>query len=255
MSLRASPAKACPRMTVNTPTIPRPAATMAPMSRAVWTGWSGRSRARSRSTPTGVDGASGVRAGRRALRCRRCGCRDRGRAGHDEDAAVHLEHGHRVAVELAQDLGPDDLVGRSRWPRGRWPRRRPGPSPAAAGSCRGRRGARRCLCSRAIRAEECDHLLLTADVQVGEGLVEESSRGRLIRAWAMSTRCCSPPDRLPTRASAKPRHPPRPASRRPPGGAGPRRQGHPEAVAVEPEGHQVPGPQRDVRVDGTFWGT
>ena len=55
------------------------------------------------------------------------------RAGDDQHPPVDVEHVDVVAVEPAEDVGADDLLGWCRWPRGRPRGRRPGPSPAAAG--------------------------------------------------------------------------------------------------------------------------
>ena len=61
---------------------------------------------------------------------------------------MHLDHVHVLAVQLAEHLGRDDLAGACRWPPGPRPGRRPGPSPAAAGSSRAPRSARRSAAPR-----------------------------------------------------------------------------------------------------------
>ena len=124
-------------------------------------------------------------------------------AGHHHDPAVDPEHVDRVAVELAQHLGADDLVG--------------GP---AGGPARGHVDDpvhHRQQRVHVVGREQHGDLLLAgrsgpaarpprcslAMSRLASGSSRSSSRGRLIRAWAISTRCCSPPERLPTRASAK----------------------------------------------------
>ena len=79
--------------------------------------------------------------------------------------------------------------------------------------------------------------------RLASGSSSSSSRGRLIRAWAISTRCCSPPDRRPTRASANAlRVDGRAASRRPAPAAGAR--GQRECRAGGRPGPAPPGPGR-----------
>ena len=117
------------------------------------------------------------------------------------------------------------------------------------GSSRGRRAGRP---PRARSASVCSSSTISwalAGSRLASGSSSRSSRGRLISAWAISTRCCSPPERVPTRASAK-----RSASTAcehlvDRDCALPRRQRQPEAVAVDAERRPGRGPQRDIRIE------
>ena len=51
--------------------------------------------------------------------------------------------------------------------------------------------------------QKVDDLLGRTDVEVGQRLVQQQQPGPDISACAIITRCCSPPDRFPTRESAK----------------------------------------------------
>ena len=115
---------------------------------------------------------------------------------------MDVEHVDVVAVEAAEHLGADDLVGRPARGPARRRGRRPGPSPAAAGSSRAPRAAPRSA-ARGDPGQQRDDLLLAAQMsRFASGSSSSSSSGRLIRACAIRTRCCSPPDSSPTRASA-----------------------------------------------------
>ena len=114
-SVRAWPPKDCPRSTVNTPTTADTNATAPPTIIAVCTGWLEKNPGsnthvnnrctrfspprrsagspRSADSPDWVVGQSG--------------------GGHDQDAAVDVDHVDVMAVQPAQDVVADDLAGRA----------------------------------------------------------------------------------------------------------------------------------------------
>ena len=113
MSPKASPAKDCPRMTVNTPTTPatigddgahaearcgRLRLGRSRARRAAATDWLTRAISPAPGKATSWPLRSAVLAG----------------AGDDEHAAVHVEHVDVVAVELAEHVRAHDLGGRCR---------------------------------------------------------------------------------------------------------------------------------------------
>ena len=109
-------------------------------------------------------------------------------------------------------------------------------------------------CSRAIRASSATTSCSLRMSRLASGSSSSSSRGRLISAWAISTRCCSPPERLPTRVSAKlaastASSISSTSARRVRGG-----QRHAEPVAVEAEPDEVAGAQRQVGVEQDLLG-
>ena len=90
---------------------------------------------------------------------------------------MDVDHVDMLAVQLAEDLRPDDLIGGpAGGPAGRQVDDR-GPSPAAAGSSRARRAARRSAASRGDTGSSADDFLLAADVQVRQRLVQQQQPG------------------------------------------------------------------------------
>ena len=97
-------------------------------------------------------------------------------------------------------------------------------------------------------------LLRASNVEVGKRLVEQEEPRPPTSAWAISTRCCSPPDSSPPGRQRSERvdrleHPSTRARRRL------RRQRHPEAVAVDPERDDVAGRSGTSGSKSTFCGT
>ena len=85
--------------------------------------------------------------------------------------------------------------------------------------------------------------------RLASGSSSSSSLGRLTSAWAISTRCCSPPERLPTRASAKLDASTASSISSTSARRRAERKRHAEPVPVEAEPDDVAGPQRHVGVE------
>ena len=170
-------------------------------------------------------------------------------AGHDEHPAVDVEHVDVVAVELAEHVGADHLLGSSRSPRGRPPGRRSGPSPAAAGSSRGRRSGPRRRCSRRSARAARRPPGRCAGRGWRAARRAAAAAARLISAWAIRIRCCSPPESRPTRVVGERRGVDRGEHLL--DALAPRARGRREAerLPVEPEPDQVAAAQRHVGVE------
>ena len=91
--------------------------------------------------------------------------------------------------------------------------------------------------------------------RLASGSSSSNNFGREMSAWAIMIRCCSPPDRFPIRASANRVAPTASSISSTAIAALRRRLGDPEAVPVESEPDQVPGPQRHVRLESDLLGT
>ena len=214
MSPSASPAKDCPRITVNIPTAPDTTAATAPTTTATCT----TSLAKNPGSITGASTALGAWPPTRAL-TRRSPAREHdyvvpvladlrsvgliARSGDDEHAPVHVQDVDVAAVQLAEHVRAHDLLG---------------------GAARGASGGEvddaihhRQQRVHLVGADQHRDLALVRDPReqrrrppgrlrrsrLASGSSSSSSFGRPISAWAISTRCCSPPESRPTRASAK----------------------------------------------------
>ena len=104
-------------------------------------------------------------------------------------------------------------------------------------------------CSAAIRARRSTTSAAERMSRFASGSSSSNSFGRQMSAWAIMTRCCSPPERFPIRASANRVAPTASSISSTAMTALRRRPGDPEAVPVETEPDQVPGPQRHVRLE------
>ena len=175
--------------------------------------------------------------------------------GHHEDPAVHVQDVDVVAVELARGRRLGRPPRRCRWRPGRRRGRRSGPSPAAAGSSRGPRGSTATFCSLAIRWSSATISWPAADVEVGQRLVEQQQPGPADQGVGDQHPLLLAPGELPDPGvgeAARRRR--RAASRRPRARRLLERSGIPKPVTVDPERHQVPGPQRHVGVEQRLLG-
>ena len=159
-----------------------------------------------------------------------------------------------VAVQRAQDFGPHHLVGRAAGRPAARPRRRCGPSPGAARSSRGRTAGRRprarwrgCAGARTIS-------WALAGSRLASGSSSRRSLGRLMRAWAIRTRCCSPPDRVPDPGVGEALGADGDEHLVDGGPALARREPDAEAVPVDPQCHEVAGPDGDIGVEQQLLG-
>ena len=176
-------------------------------------------------------------------------------ARHDENAAVHVKHVDVVAVEGAQHVLADDLVGR---PAGRPSRRRGrrcGPSPGSSGFISWADSSTATPCSvRSTRSAGRRSPARCADVEVGERLVQQEQLGPADEGVGdqgpllLASRELAHPGVGKGRAHRRLR-----ASRRqlaPPA----RGQRDTETVPVDAEGHEVARPQGHVWVEDDLLG-
>ena len=169
------------------------------------------------------------------------------RLGHDQHASVEPQHVDVVAVELCEDLGSDDLVGR---PAGRPP----------AGQIDDpihhrqervhlvRRQEDRDVLVGGQAMQQCDDLLHALGSRFASGSSSSNNFGWLTRAWAISTRCCSPPERLPTRLFGEPLGVDGMEHLVDPLALVLRASPDPEPVPVDAESHEIAGAHRHVRI-------
>ena len=109
-------------------------------------------------------------------------------------------------------------------------------------------------CSRAIRASSATTSCALRRSRFASGSSSSSSRGRAISAWAIRIRCCSPPESLPTRVSAKPSASTAVEHLLDQRAACAGRARHPEAAGVQAEPDEVPRAQWQVRVQQELLG-